>query len=117
MQQIVGLRAESLEEKMELLVNLKALMRETPIPYFINATVLRLLEVFRHKFVFIFPQTLCFYSSRFCFIGTVYAHISSIKMNDSSVIYRKCWHVQRSFPFILREGEWNLKPNSKCKNV
>uniref|UniRef100_A0A915A6F2 Integrator complex subunit 7 n=3 Tax=Parascaris univalens TaxID=6257 RepID=A0A915A6F2_PARUN len=44
-----GLRAESLEEKMELLVNLKALMRETPIPYFINATVLRLLEVFRHN--------------------------------------------------------------------
>uniref|UniRef100_A0A914RDQ7 Integrator complex subunit 7 n=1 Tax=Parascaris equorum TaxID=6256 RepID=A0A914RDQ7_PAREQ len=34
---------------MELLVNLKALMRETPIPYFINATVLRLLEVFRHN--------------------------------------------------------------------
>ncbi|KHN74951.1 Integrator complex subunit 7 [Toxocara canis] len=44
-----GLRAESLEEKMELLVNLKSLMRETPIPYFINATVLRLLEAFRHN--------------------------------------------------------------------
>ncbi|VDK56051.1 unnamed protein product [Anisakis simplex] len=42
-----GLYAETLGEKMELLVNLKTLMSNTRIPYFINAAVLRLLEAFR----------------------------------------------------------------------